>query len=152
MASEYKQLYNCLIDLIPKSYKTCLGYVEETTLDSKGKTIPTTKTTAIYFKGGSNGKRVTDSGKYVSESVRVIFNIFSDKTVLGIDECLEYCDSVKEVLDTTFNKEIIDPQTNRDLRIECLVREGNINELGRNSQGIPVYSINYKMNYTKGGM
>jgi hypothetical protein len=88
-----------------------------------------------------------NDGSYIMESARVIFNIYGDKTVAGIEECLAYCDSIVQILDGTYNYEYTDDESGLKVKLVNLVRQGNINEVGRNSQGIPVYSINYLLYY-----
>jgi hypothetical protein len=146
MTSTYKRLYNALKSVLPDTYKTSFTYIDETKIVD-GKTVPTTKACAIYFKGAFNGKRVVNDGSYIMESARVIFNIYGDKTVAGIEECLAYCDSIVQILDGTYNYEYTDDESGLKVKLVNLVRQGNINEVGRNSQGIPVYSINYLLYY-----
>lgn len=150
--SDYECLYDKIASLLPIEYSTSFGYTEEISIDTNNITIATTKLCAIYFKSGMNGNREVDDGQYVNESVRVTLNIYGENTITGISNCLSYCESAKDTLDSTYNLKFTDNDSSKVLIIMSMVRQGNINFVGRNSQGIPVYSINYIMNYSKGGI
>ena len=148
MAHIYKNIYNEIKKIIPTTYATKFNSVDETYVVN-GVTTATTKTTVMYFKEAIDGHRVVDSGQFVTEYVRVVFNIYADRTSTETDNCMEYCEAIKEALNTTFNKEVIDSETGVTIRILEFLLSGNINTVGRNGQGVPVYSINFKVKYSK---
>jgi hypothetical protein len=150
VTSEFKQLINVLISLIPSDYKTVDTVVKEATIKN-GVTIPTTKVCQISITPLFNLGRCTDSGKYTTQIVRVTFNIYGEANPDGLENMRVYMDTLKNTLDTTFNKEFVDPLSGNEFIITNLQRDGIENPLGWNSQGIPVYSINYKLHYSKGG-
>ena len=149
--SEYELLYESIKQVINTNFNTVFGYIGETEIDEDGNTIPVKDTIAMYFKGGFVGSRNVTNGQYFYEQARVVFNVYGNSTVDGIKDTLTECDRIKKLLDSTNNIKFLYPQNDISIIIMCTTRSTNINDLGRNEQGIPVYSINYNIKYRVGG-
>ena len=149
--SEYELLYESIKQVINTNFNTVFGYIGETEIDEDGNTIPVKDTIAMYFKGGFVGSRNVTNGQYFYEQARVVFNVYGNSTVDGIKDTLTECDRIKKLLDSTNNIKFSYPQNDINIIIICTTRSTNINDLGRNEQGIPVYSINYNIKYRGGG-
>lgn len=149
--SEYELLYESIKQVINTNFNTVFGYIGETEIDEDGNTIPVKDTIAMYFKGGFVGSRNVTNGQYFYEQARVVFNVYGNSTVDGIKDTLTECDRIKKLLDSTNNIKFSYQQNDINIIIICTTRSTNINDLGRNEQGIPVYSINYNIKYRVGG-
>jgi len=135
--SEQKQIYNYLKTLLPSNYVIWGDDIKEIAVVN-GQTIPTEKACAIYFKSANNPQRVV-AGNYIEKSLRVTFNIFGDRK--DNDSAKLFGEQSIDTLSNVINR------TLTSIKIIKLNLMGNLNFVGKNQQGVPVYSINWIMEY-----
>jgi len=136
--SNQKEIYTYLKTILPSNYVIWGDDIKEIALVN-GITIPTEKACAIYFKSASNPQRVV-AGSYIQKSLRVTFNIFGDRK--DNDSAKLFGEQSIETISNILNKKL------NNVRLIKFNLQGNLNFVGKNQQGVPVYSINWIMEYS----
>lgn len=130
---DYNELYEFIDSILPKDYNITWGDMDELSENSCG----------IYLRSGSSSfKRDLSNNVYV-DSCSLVLNIHSNKSSTGVLDGNDYACRARRALVNVVNQ-INEKGTIHILKIDPL---GNVNHLGKNIQGIPVYSINFKILY-----
>lgn len=150
--SMFRSIFKVITDILPKTYPFKYNDILETTINELGKTVPTVNTCGIVVSGDDGSQlRIVDTGEYINRSARLQFNVFADKQLNAIIDCENYCDIVIEALSKLNNLTVYEPESGINLLISNIRLLRGPKYVGRNGQGIPVYSIHYTLNYGKGG-
>lgn len=154
--SEYNAIYKAIDSIIPHDYTITWGDMDELSENSCG----------IFIRSGGGNTRRELSGNVYLDSCNIVFNVHSNRSASGVLEGNDYCCKLRRIMLDTINKVIGEEIQLWDdskiwddaklweessggeiLHLIYLSPMGNVNPLGKNIQGIPVFSINFKLYY-----
>jgi len=135
MTSKYKLLFNYIKTLLPADYIITFGTQD----------INKENTIGVFFKGGIPENRVITTGEYLIKTASITFNVNSKKDYNSVMECMTMLEALKTALDTSHDIEHTEGIDS--VYIAYFEAFGDINQLGFNEMGIPVFSLNYIAKY-----
>lgn len=139
--SIYYTLYKAVKSLCPSGFR---GSFSTLNMNSE-------KSYGVFLKGGTPSGRTVDKGVNLIRSANVVFNVTASKGVNGTLEGYKFCEEVIHTLERTFNYTYTDNETGEKVVIISVDVLGDINALGVNQYDIPVFSMNFIINYAEGG-
>jgi len=130
-----KLIYIHIKGLIPSGYKVSFGMQDIGKLKSIG----------VFFKGGVPEKRIINGGEYVTRKSQITLNIVSENTEAGVYACMAMLEGLQKALNTTHDIRV--SEDTASVQIQQYKALGDINQLGVNPSGVPVFSLNYTVFY-----
>lgn len=108
---------------------------------------PVINTCALYFKSGITDTRRELDKLIVSKSKRLVVNVLSELGNIGLENGRVFCEEFVNTVLTLANFSYTDTDGNTVTIIKTSINGGDYNNIGRNEQGIPSYSINFNIEY-----
>ena len=103
-------------------------------------------TCGVYVRASESPSNRQFSGEYLVRNASVTFNIHTNKKIDGLIIGDKYCEYIVKNMQTLFNYEYTN-KNNESIYIIKTDMIGDVNYIGKNEQGIQVYSINFNIKY-----
>lgn len=154
---EYNLIYEYIDKLLPDDYIKTWGDMNELSENACG----------IYVRSGASLFNRELDGNVYMDSCNIVINIHSNKSISGVRDGNTYGCKVRSIILKEYNKVYgesdslwddsnvwddgglwVESESGEVLHIIRIEPIGNLNYLGKNVQGIPVYSLNFNMIYS----
>lgn len=133
--SEYNLIYEAIDNILPDTFEKSYGdmnYLDENVC-------------GIFVRDGASEFIRDIANDIIIDSCNIVFNINSSKNITGVIDGNDYCSNIRKKLIRTVNYTY--EKDNEVLFIVRIDPIGNVNYIGKNEQGIPTYSINFRLIY-----